>query len=479
MTISTERPSPPGREMDDSNPDSRSRFLFPILCGAAIFYAVMQTVIVPLLPVLPGLIDSSQVAVSWMVTITLLVGAVITPIFGRLADMYGKKRVLICAFVLMTIGSLLCAVSSDIVVLIAARALQGAGAAVIPIGVSLLRDELPPRKVNGAIAMMSSTLGFGTALGLPFSAAIAQYYNWHMLFVVTTLIGVVLIIATVMFVREPATAAPGRFDSVGSVGLAAALVCLLVPVTQGGTWGWTSPAIVSMFMTSVLLFALWGFHQWRSRNPLVDLRVSMHRTVLIPNTVALLVGFAFFGNTLITTQLLQTPSEGAGYGLTIVQAALCQLPTSFAMIVFAQVGVWITERFGPKVTMMCGASVLTVGYVVHAIGGKSLWQVIATLGVTAIGTALVYSTLSILIVRAVPVRMMAAANGVNVLLRTVGSTVCSAVVATILAANLVAGSHFSTGSGFTLAYLVCAALAVIVFVACLALPGKSPREKVL
>ncbi|NLE81672.1 MAG: MFS transporter [Rhodococcus sp.] len=438
----------------------------------------MQTVIVPLLPVLPGLTDSSQLAVSWMVTITLLVGAVITPIFGRLADMYGKKRILLTAFVVMTVGSLLCAVSSDIAVLIAARALQGAGAAVIPIGVSMLRDELPPHKLNGAIAMMSSTLGFGTALGLPFSAAIAQYANWHMLFIVTTLIGVVLIVATVVYVRESPAGSSGRFDGVGSVGLAAALVCLLVPVTQGGTWGWSSPAILSLFATAVVLFALWGFHQWRNDNPLVDLRVSMRRAVLIPNVVALLVGFAFFGNTLITTQLLQTPSAdgGAGYDLTILQAALCQIPPSIAMIVFAQVGVRITERFGSKVTMMCGATVLTVGYIVHAISGKSLWAVIATLGVTAIGTALVYSTLSILIVRAVPAGMMAAANGVNVLLRTVGSTVCSAVVATILASHLVAGSHFSTSSGFTLAYLVCAVLAVIVFVACLALPGKAPRE---
>ncbi|MFD4369163.1 MFS transporter [Rhodococcus sp. NPDC058521] len=473
MTTSIESPGAPSLEIESGG----SRFLFPILCGAAIFYAVMQTVIIPLLPVLPGLTNSSQVAVSWMVTITLLVGAVITPIFGRLADMFGKKRLLLTAFVMMTFGSLLCAVSSDIAVLIGARALQGAGAAVIPIGVSLLRDELPPHRVNSAIAMMSSTLGFGTALGLPFSAAIAEFYNWHMLFIVTTLIGVVLTIATVVFVRESPIGASGRFDGAGSVGLAAALVCLLVPITQGGTWGWTSSAVLSTFAASAVLFALWGVHQWRRESPLVDLRVSMRRAVLIPNVVALLVGFAFFGNTLITTQLLQTPSDGAGYGLTIVQAALCQLPTSAAMIIFAQVGVRITERFGSKVTMMCGAVVLTGGYIVHAMGGKDLWLVITTLGVTAIGTALVYSTLSILIVRAVPVEMMAAANGVNVLLRTVGSTVCSAVVATILAAHLVAGTHFSTESGFTGAYLVCALLSVIVLIACVALPGRNTQMK--
>ena len=139
---------------------------------------------------------------SWLVTVTLLVGAVVTPIFGRLADMFGKKKMLLVAFTMMTLGSMLCALSSDIAVLIFARALQGAGSAVIPIGISMLRDELPRNKVNGAVAMMSSTLGVGTALGIPFSAMIAQYSNWHVLFWVTTAIGLSVTLAAVLFIRE-------------------------------------------------------------------------------------------------------------------------------------------------------------------------------------------------------------------------------------------------------------------------------------
>lgn len=114
-----------------------------MLAFGGILMAVMQTVVVPLLPDLPRLTNSSPGAVSWMVTATLLSGAVLTPVLGRAGDMYGKRRVLTAALVLMTVGSVMCALSSDIVVLITARALQGAAAAVVPLSISILRDELP------------------------------------------------------------------------------------------------------------------------------------------------------------------------------------------------------------------------------------------------------------------------------------------------------------------------------------------------
>ncbi|NLG54616.1 MAG: MFS transporter, partial [Rhodococcus sp.] len=428
--------------------------------------AIMQSVMVPLLPSMPAFTGSSITTASWLITTTLLVGAVITPIFGRLADMYGKKQILLLSFTLMTTGSLICATTSEIGLLIGARALQGAGAAVIPVGISILRDELPPARIKRAVATMSSTLGLGTALGLPFAAAIAEFADWHSVFWVTFALGLALMIATIRLIPQSPIRTGGRFDGVGAVGLTGALVSLLVPVTQGTTWGWTSPAVLLMLGTSALLFAVWGVQQLRTRDALVDLRTAAKRSVLIPHLIALFVGFAFYGNALITTQQLQASTENVGYGLSIFQAALCQLPLSLSMIIFAQVGVSISERVGPKVTVLIGASCLIVGYVMHAVPGKPLWMVLASLSVAATGTALVYSTLPILLLGAVPQTQMAAANGVNVLLRSVGTTMCSAVVATILAASA------ASAIGFTSAYVVCAVLAVATFTAASALPTR-------
>ncbi|KPH16028.1 MFS transporter [Rhodococcus qingshengii] len=480
MTTLDRPPGTPAVTTSDAGlAQPRSRFLFPIVVAAAVFQAVLQTVIVPLLPELPHFTGAGRTAVSWLVTVTLLVGAVVTPIFGRLADMFGKKKMLLVAFSMMTLGSMLCALSSDIAVLIFARALQGAGSAVIPIGISMLRDELPRNKVNGAVAMMSSTLGVGTALGIPFSAMIAQYSNWHVLFWVTTAIGLSVTLAAVLFIRESEPNPSGRFDGVGAVGLSAAMIALLVPITQGSSWGWTSGAVISMLAASAVLFALWVIQQRRNVNPLVDVRALVKRAVLIPHLAALLVGFAFFGNTLITTQLLQgMKGPGAGYGLSIIAAALCQIPASIAMVLFSPVAVRITDRFGSRTAMLTGAVFLAGGYGIHAVAGKPLWGVVAALGITAVGTAIVYSTLSLLILVAVPRQRLAAANGVNSLLRTSGSTICSATVATILAAFVISGSEHSTSwTGFSVAYLVCAGCAVVVFAVSILLPqGRTPKH---
>lgn len=452
-----------------------ARFIFPVLAVGAIFQAIMQTVMVPLLPSLPEFTGAGPTAVSWLVTSTLLVGAVMTPIFGRLADMIGKKQMLLIAFGLMTVGSFICVLTSDIGILIFARCLQGAGAAVLPIGMAILRETMPRDKVDRSIAVLSSTLGIGTAVGIPFAAALVQFADWHMLFWVTTAIGVGVTAGAALVVPPSTTRTGGRFDTVGAAGLSGALICLLVPITQGSTWGWTSPAVIGMFVAAVLLFLIWGAQQLRNRNPLVDLRVSARRSVLAPHVSALLVGFAFYGNTLITTQLLQASSaEGAGYDLTILQAAVCQLPASFAMMIFAIVAARVSERFGPKIAVMTGAVFLIAGYSIHAVPGKPLWTVVLAIFVAAIGTTFVYCTLPILLLGAVPLDQNAAANGVNVLLRTVGSTVCSAVVASVLAAHTLAGGIGT--AGFVTVYLVCGLCAVIVFFFAFALPSRVAKR---
>lgn len=126
------------------NAGLRARLTIPVLAYCGILMAVMQTVVVPLLPDLPRLTGASPGAVSWMVTASLLSGAVLTPVLGRAGDMYGKRRVLLLSFALMAVGSVICALTSDIGVLIAARALQGAAVSVVPLSISILRDELPP-----------------------------------------------------------------------------------------------------------------------------------------------------------------------------------------------------------------------------------------------------------------------------------------------------------------------------------------------
>ncbi|MEW2166813.1 MFS transporter [Streptomyces sp. NPDC007084] len=451
----------------------RERLAIPVLAFGGILMAVMQTVVVPLLPDLPRLTGASAGAVSWMVTATLLSGAVLTPVLGRAGDMYGKRRVLLMALGLMTVGSLMCALTSDIGILIVARALQGAAAAVVPLSISILRDELPPERTGSAVALMSSTVGIGAALGLPLAALIVQYANWHVMFWATTALGVVGLTLAWWAVRESPVREPGRFDTLGALGLAAGLVCLLLAVSQGGTWGWTSPAVLGLFAACVVILAVWWRQQLRAESPLVDLRLAARPRVALPHIAALLTGFAFYGNSLVTAQLVQAPAAtGYGLGLSIVATGLCLLPGGVTMLFLSPVSARISAARGPRVTLALGTVIIASGYAIRILDSRDLWMIIVGATVCAIGTTFAYSALPTLILRAVPAGQTASANGVNVLMRTIGQAVCSAAVAAVLVhhTSLVAGAPVPTLHGYLLAFAMAGTVALVACAAALSIP---------
>ncbi|MFJ9101694.1 MFS transporter [Streptomyces sp. NPDC102405] len=458
----------------------RTRLTVPVLAMCGTLMAVMQTVVVPLLPDLPRLTHSSPGAVSWMVTATLLAGAVLTPVLGRAGDMYGKRRVLTGALGLMTLGSVMCALSSDITVLIAARALQGAAAAVVPLSISILRDELPPERRGSAVAMMSSTVGIGAALGLPLAAMVVQYADWHTMFWMTSALGALGVTAVWWAVRESPVRQPGRFDVQGALGLAVGLVSLLLGVSQGGQWGWGSPRVLGLFLVSVAVLALWWWRQLRTDQPLVDLRLVTRPRVGLSHVAALLTGFAFYANSLVTAQLVQAPkATGYGLGLSIVATGLCLLPGGVTMLLFSPLSARISTSRGPRVTLALGAAVMACGYAVRIADSRDLWMIILGATVVATGTTLAYSALPTLILRAVPAEQTASANGVNVLMRTIGQAASSAAVAAVLVHHTspVGGALVPTLHGYLMAFAMAGAIALAACAAALTIPGDSDPEE--
>jgi MFS family permease len=441
--------------------------------------AVMQTVVVPLLPDLPRLTGASAGAVSWMVTASLLSGAVLTPVLGRAGDMYGKRRVLLLSFGLMAVGSVVCALTSEIGVLIAARTLQGAASSVVPLSISILRDELPPQRRGSAVALMSSTVGIGAALGLPAAALVVQYANWHVMFWVTAALGATGVALIRWAVPESPVRRPGRFDVTGALGLAAGLICLLLAVSQGGQWGWGSAPVLSLFLGAVVVLGLWWRRQLRTPEPLVDLRLVSRPRVGLSHVAALLTGFAFYANSLVTAQLVQAPeASGYGLGLSIVQTGLCLLPGGISMLLFSPLSARISEARGPRVTLALGAAVIAAGYAVRIADSRELWMIVAGAAVVAIGTTLAYSALPALILRAVPADQTASANGVNVLMRTIGQAVSSAAVAAVLVhhTSLVGGAPVPTLHGYLLAFGVAGAVALAACAVALTIPGGPEPE---
>lgn len=411
------------------------------LCGTAV--SLMQTLVVPLLPDLPGLLDTSIDNASWLVTVTLLTSAVATPILTRLADMYGKRRMIVISLLVLLVGSVLGALSDSLPLLILARALQGFAPALIPIGISTMRDALPQHKIGGAVALMSATLGIGGAVGLPLSGVIYEAFGWQAVFWGSVIMAVVMLALILVVVPESKVRAPGKFDWTGAILMSIGLTTLLLAISKGGQWGWLSQWTLLSFLVAVLVFGLWVPWELRTGHPLVDLRTSARRPVLLTNIASLLAGFAMFANMLVAIQQLQYPvSSGVGFGLSVTDAGLAMLPGGLLMVVMAPVSAAITRRFGARTTLLVGLSLTGFGYVVRVLLDGSVVQLIIGVTVVSLGIAVSFASMPVLIMQSVPITETAAANGLNTVVRSIGTSTCSATVAAVLAAGTVASGAF-------------------------------------
>ncbi|MGJ7907435.1 MFS transporter [Actinopolyspora sp. H202] len=404
------------------------------LAFAGIVVSLMQTVVIPLVPELPQLLHAPATGTAWVVTVTLLGSAVATPSAGRLGDMYGKRRVLLVSLVLLTAGSVIAALSDSLTPMIVGRALQGLSAGVIPLGISIMRDELPSERLGSAIALMSASLGIGGALGLPAAAFLAEYTDWHVLFWASGALGAMAALVVAAVVPESSVRTGGRFDLLGALGLSAGLICLLLPISKGGDWGWGSGPVVGLFVAAVIVLLLWGRWETRSTRPLVDLRVSTRRQVLLTNLASTVFGFAMFAMSLVIPQLLQLP-EAAGYGMgqSMVVVGLVMAPSGLVMMAMAPVSARISKLYGPKVTLMVGAVVVAIGYALNIVLMSAIWHLVLISSVIGVGVGLAYGAMPALIMAAVPVSETGAANSLNTLMRSIGTSSASAIAGVILA----------------------------------------------
>ncbi|GLP80167.1 MFS transporter [Mycobacterium antarcticum] len=462
-----------------SGPESQSSatahpgILVAVLSAAGISVSLMQTLIIPLIPELPKLLNANPSDASWAITATLLTAAVATPVFGRLGDMYGPKRILIACALILTAGSLIAALTSSLLPFIVGRGLQGFGMPIIPLGISVLRACVPAERVGAAMGLMSASLGVGGALGLPLSAVIAQQFDWHVLFWFAAALGVTSSLLFFFLVPGVAAVSADRLDVPGVIGLAAGLVTLLLGITKGQTWGWTSPTTLAMFGASAVVFALFGFWQLRSASPIVDLRTTARRPVLTTNLASIGIGFSMFAMSLIGPQILELPAEtGYGLGQSMLHTGLWLAPGGLAMMLAAPIAARIAGRRGPRFTLVVGGAIICVAYLagLWMIGSAPLMLVFNV--AVSVGVGFAFASMPALINASVPVSETAAANGINSLARSLGTSISSAVMAAILAGLTMsfAGGELPTLTAFRIAVLVAAAAAGVAVVFALLIP---------
>ncbi|MFF5183763.1 MFS transporter [Streptomyces sp. NPDC000345] len=461
MSDALARPAAPG-----TTAPPRPNAVVAVLALAGIVVSLMQTLVIPIVPELPRLLDAPASDTAWAVTATLLAAAVATPVVGRLGDMAGKRRMLVASILMLISGSVVCALADSLVPMIAGRALQGLAAAVVPLGISILRDVVPAERLAGSTAVMSASLGVGGALGLPAAAFIADNWDWHILFWTSAALGVASLLLVLVAVPESGTRTGGRFDLVGSLGLSAGLVALLLAVSKGADWGWTSGTALGLAAAAVVILPAWGWWELRAKQPLVDLRTTAKKQVLFTNLASIALGFSMFAMSLVLPQLLQLPEQtGYGLGRSMLIVGLVLAPQGLVMMAMSAVSAALTRAKGPKVTLMAGALIVAAGYALNIVLMSEVWHLVLVSCVIGAGVGFTYGAMPALIMGAVNPSQTGAANSLNTLMRSLGTSFASAVAGVVLARMTTdfGGYALPSENGFKIVMALGAGAALVAF----------------
>ncbi|GAB1640254.1 MFS transporter [Krasilnikovia sp. MM14-A1259] len=457
---------------------------------AAMIVSMMQTLVVPILGLIQQDLHTSSADVSWVTTATLLSAAVFTPLLGRLGDQHGKKPTLLGVLVLMVAGSILAATTHSLTWLIVARVLQGAATAIFPLALSVLREQVRPERLPSAMALVSGTLAFGSGLALVATGLLTRGPDagYHQVFWLATGLAVLALFAVAVVVPPAGHRTGGRIDVLGALSLAGLLVLLLLPLSQGHEWGWTSARTLGCFAGSAVLALVWVLVERAVAEPLVDLSMFTHRPVLLTNVAGLFVGFAMFTLFVGVSYLVQMPSRLAGYGFdaSVLRASVeFLLPATVLSLVASQFGGMLVHRVGARTTLALSAAVGAAGFGWLTVAHSEAASVIIAGALVGAGISFGYAAMPALIMASVPHHQSGIANGINSISRSVGSSIGSAAVTSLLASKSVA--HLPAGvpalpaeSQFTISFgLAGIAFGLVVVVALLGLRGPhAPRSTV-
>jgi MFS family permease len=425
-----------------------------ILAAMAIMVTYVETMVLPAFSNFEsffGVTDASTIA--WILSAYLLVGVVVTPIFGKLGDIYGKKKILLVAMGVYAIAVTVAgfspnigaafglARSNQIYVLILVRAVQGVGMAMFPLGFAMLPEIFPPARVGQAQGLLSGMFATGAAAGLVGGGWIAQTYGWPLTYHTVIPVAIVVFVLAAVFIRESTIRLARKIDIPGVTSLGLGLTFLMLGITEGAYWGWTNFSAIhwgglawgvpQFFILAVIAFGVFFYWEPRAPSPVVSFSALKERNIWISNVNGIFVGMAMF--LLFTVLIILGEYPSPGFGLSELNAALVFIPAVLSMMVtgpFLGRGI---SRFGPKPVMILGFLMIFIG----AIGLIALHGTPIEVAVWAVpimvGNVATLISMSNIIVLSVDPKTMGVQTGMNQTFRNLGSALGPVLVTSILA----------------------------------------------
>jgi predicted MFS family arabinose efflux permease len=430
-----------------------SRALTPVLVFVALMSTVIASLGAPLLPVIERHYHVSLAASQWGLTITLLAGAVATPVLGRLGDGRHRRTVILAVIALTAVGCAVAALPFGFGVLLVGRALQGGALGLASLVTAVAREHLAGERRRRTIAILGSMTAAGVGLGYPVVAAIAQYLGLSAAFVAGALFAAAAFIAGIV-VLPPGPARQTAADVPGAVLLGFAASGLLLYFAMGR---WSS--LLWLALASAAALAGWVMVELRTARPLVDLRLLRHRAVLAANVTGLLLAVGFYPISVLLVRLVLTPhAAGYGFGATTVVAGLMLTPYSLASLLGSRVAIRVAARTSAELVVVASSLVLVAALTLFAVDRDGYLPLVMASGLTGFGVGCAWAVNPLQIASGVPASETGSAMSFYMVTRMIGYSLGSTLSATVLAAHQASGAPWPPGAAYADAAWICVAL---------------------
>jgi MFS family permease len=354
--------------------------------------------LIPLTGQLQSSYGLSPSQAAWAISASAIAGAAVSPTMVRLGDRFGMRGLIILGLMISTVGSLITALaptSGGFVPFIIGRALLGFSAALPLVFVLLRLRAGSAARTNRSMAFMTAATGLGIATSYLLSGIIIQVHGTvRAVFWVTTILGAVTIVLAWTLIPDSAHRERTPLDYLGSALVGGGLVCVVLAVTQGSSWGWTSSSVLALFAVGGLLLVVWYMWERNFSYPLINVRLISNRTAL-PAFLALgLIGLLGISTSLTTSTFVQMPKQLYGLSATVLQTAFVLIPISLLAMIFAPIGAMVITRIGTRITMIVPAILLAGDFIFLAYNHTEWWQYIIANCVWGIAFAFLYTAVN-------------------------------------------------------------------------------------
>jgi len=447
----------------------RSIFWVIAIAGAAQFIASLDNLVVTMaLPVIRERLHAGLAGLEWTVNAYTLTFAVLLLTGAALGDRFGRRRMFITGLVIFTTASAAAALAPNITALIAARAFQGAGGAMlVPLSLTLLSAGVPAAKRNMALGIWGALGGLAVAVGPLIGGAIVQGVSWQFIFWVNVPLGVALVPLTRLRLSE-SRGASGSLDLLGVVLASLGLFGVVLGLVRGGQTGWTSAQVLAGFFGGAALLAGFIVHERRRRAPMLPLRVFRSRQFTVVNAVALLMSFGMFGSIFLLAQFLQTVQH-----YSPLSAGLRTLPWTGMPVLIAPLAALLIDRVGGRRLIAAGLGLMAMGLAWLAVvisPHVAYNELVPAFVLSGVGMSLFFVPVASVVLSAVSPSDEGVASGTNNAIRELGGVLGIAVLGAVFAGS----GGYATGAffvaGLTPAIWVGAAVLGIGTLTALALP---------